>query len=162
MALTYDLKYWNRYMLTKQQEEHTKSQICYNRLETQKNLKTHVLNNLKELLLFSLRSRMAKQFKANFPYNSDQTWPKEGCGEVDTQEHCLECAKAYPSNSTQSNPMEYHGIFSEDTIKQVAIIKLFASLLEKREDASAYTAGPMCCPGSREEGGVQWSMFSHD
>ena len=58
--------------------------------------------------------------------------------------------------------MEYHGIFSEDTIKQVAIIKLFASLLEKREDASAYTAGPMCRPSSREEGGVQWSMFNHD
>ena len=79
--------------LRKQQKEHTK--ISYNRLEIQKYLNTHMLNNHEVLLLFSLRSRNAKQFKANFPCNEDQICPMEGCDEIDTQEHCLKCPKTF-------------------------------------------------------------------
>ena len=79
----------------------------------------------------------------------------EGWDEIDTQDHCLKCAKTFCSSNTHSNHIEYYDIFSEDLLKQVAVTKLFASLLERREDASAFTAGPMCCPDSREEGGVQ-------
>ena len=77
----------------------------------------------------------------------------EGCDEIDTQEHCLRCPKTFSSINSHNYHIEYHDIFSEDLLKQVAVTKLFASLLEKREDASASTTGPMCCPDSREEGG---------
>ena len=117
-------KHMKSYMLIeleKQQKEHTKiSQICYNRLETQKYLKTHMLNNHEVLLLFSLRSRNAKKFKANFPYNQDQTCPMEGCDEIDTQEHCLKCPKTFSTINSHSYHIEYHDIFSEDLLKQVA------------------------------------------
>ena len=69
-----------------------------------------------------------------------------GCNEIDTQEHCLQCAKLWSSSNTVTNHIQYHDIFSEDLTKQVAVTKLFVSLLEKREDASAHTTGPMCCP----------------
>ena len=109
-----------------------------------------MLNNHEVLLLFSLRSRNAKQFKANFPYNQDQICPMEGCDEIDTQEHCLKCPKKFSSINSHSYHIEYHDIFSEDLLKQVAVTKLFASLLEKTEDASACTTGPMCCPDSNQ------------
>ena len=143
--------------LIKKQQEHTKiKQICYKGLEIQKYLKTHMLNNHEVFLLFSLRSRNAKQFKANFPYNIDQICPMQGCYEVDTQEHCLVCEK----NISTSNTIKYEDIFSDTIEKQVAVTKLFASLLERREDASAYTAGPMCCPVSPEDRGCSDSCLS--
>ena len=139
--------------LKKQQQEHSKiKQICYKGLETQEYLKTHMLNNHEVFLLFSLRSRNAKQFKANFPYNRDQTCPMEGCNEIDTQEHCLKCEKTIPTSNTYGDHIQYHDIYSEELAKQVAVTRLFSSLLEKREDASALTTGPVCCPISREEG----------
>ena len=150
-------KHMKSYMfkeLKNQQQGHNKiNQICYNSLETQKYLKIHMLNNHKVFLLFSLRSRNAKQFKANFPYNIDQTCPMVGCNDSDTQEHCLQCAKLWSPSNTVNNHIQYHDIFSEDLTKQVAVTKLFVSLLEKREDASAHTTGPTCCPVSTEEGG---------
>ena len=90
-----------------------------------------MLNNHEEYLLFSLRSRNAKQFKANFPYNKDQICPMAVCNEIDTQEHCLQFTKLwYPSN-TVTNHIQYQDILSEDLTKQVAVTKLFGSLLEK-------------------------------
>ena len=113
-----------------------------------------MINNNEVFLLFSLRSRNAKQFKANFPYNKDQTCPMVGYNEMDTQEHCLQCDKLWSPSNTISNHIQYHhDIFSEDLTKQVAVTKMFASLLEKREDVSACTTGPMCCQVSMEEGG---------
>ena len=153
-------KHIRMYMLSelkKKQEGHNKiSNICYNDLKTQEYLKTHMLNNHEVFLLFSLRSRNAKQFKANFPYNIDQICPMQGCYEVDTQERCLVCEK----NILTSNTIKYEGIFSDTIEKQVAVTKLFASLLERREDASAYTAGPMCCPVSLEDGGCSDACLS--
>ena len=140
--------------LKKKQNNHKKiKEICYNSLETQKYLTTHMLNNHEVFLLFSLRSRNAKPFKANFSYNKDQTCPMVGCNELDTQEHCLSCSKLWFDENTQTNTMKYEDIFSEDLLKQVAITQLYASLLERREDASAVTTGPKCCPVSREDGG---------
>ena len=55
-----------------QQEGHSKIRdICYKEFKSQEYLKTHILNNHEVSLLFSLRSRTAKQFKANFPFPRD-------------------------------------------------------------------------------------------
>ena len=80
--------------LKKQQEDHSKiSHICYEQLKTQEYLKSHMFNNHEAFLLFSLRSRNSKLFKANFSYNIDQVCPMSGCEEIDQQEHLLECDK---------------------------------------------------------------------
>ena len=139
--------------LKTQQEQHKKiSAICYNELKTQAYLKTNLLNNHEALLLFSLRSQNAKQFLANFPYNSQQICPNEGCNQQDTQEHCLNCEKMLGRNPA-STDIQYSDIYSSDLNKQVAVTKLFVSLLKRREDASAEAAGPRCCPVFEEENG---------
>ena len=104
----------------------------------------HKLNNHEVSLLLSLRSRTAREFKANFPYNIEQLCPF-GCEELDTQEHCLLCEKAYP-NSLRNPDIVYDDIFSDDSAKQLAAVKLIATLLERREDTSSLNTGPSCCP----------------
>ena len=85
--------------LKTQEEQHKKiSEICYDDLKIQAYLETNLLNNHEALLLFSLRSQNAKLFLANFPYNSNQICPNEGCNQRDTQEHCLNCEKMLGTN----------------------------------------------------------------
>ena len=127
------------------QKEHSKiSQISYQTFEAQGYLKDHKLNNHEVSLLFALRSRTAREFKANFPYNNDQLCPM-GCFEMDTQEHCLLCEKLYPKD-TRNPTILYSDIFSNDSTKQKAVVQLFADLLERREDTSSFNTGPSCCP----------------
>ena len=122
--------------LKQQQQGHSKIRdICYEKFKPQEYLKTHMLTNHEVSLLFSLRSRTTKQFKANFPYHQDQQCPMPGCTELDTPEHCLQCEKLF--NNTQCSDTQYDDIFSSDISKQVAVTKIFASLLERREDSSA-------------------------
>ena len=107
------------------------------------------MNNHEVSLLFALRSRSSKHFKANFPYFSEQMCPS--CGkEVDSQEHCLKCEVTYPP-SIRNNEIEYSDIFSNDVSKQAAVTQLFSSLIERREDASASTTGPSSCPGQLQQ-----------
>ena len=101
-------------------------------------LKSHMLNNHEASLLFSLRSKSTREFRANFPYYIDQQCVM-GCPELDTPEHCIECVKLNPKEAQDIN---YEDLFSESFEKQVAITKLFSSLLERREDASALHTGP--------------------
>ena len=132
--------------LLKEQKEHSKiKDICYTTLTTQKYLKTHLLNNHEVSLLFSLRSQTLKHFKANFPYFSDQMCPL-GCPVADTQEHAMLCEPIYPFISRDTN-IFYNDIFSDDIMKQAAITKLYSTLLERREDASALKIGPSNCLG---------------
>ena len=78
------------------QEEHSKiSTICYKTFEAQIYLTNHTLNNHEVSLLFSLRSRKARAFKANFPYHAEQLCPL-CCPDIDSQEHILLCDKIYP------------------------------------------------------------------
>ena len=44
--------------------------ICYKNFKVQSYMTSHTLNNHELSLLFSLRSRTASIFKANFPYNA--------------------------------------------------------------------------------------------
>ena len=128
--------------LKTQQTKHSKiSNICYNSLKSQEYLRTHMLNNHEVSLLFSLRSRTSREFKANFPYFKDQTCPMN-CGDMDTQEHILRCQKLN-SQMSQDKTIEYSDLFSSNITQQTAITKLFSSLLERREDACAsQPAGP--------------------
>ena len=68
-----------------------------------------------------------------------------GCKDMDTQEHCVDCEKNYPSNTRNQN-ISYSDIHSIDITKQAAVTKLFATLLERREVASANSTGPQYCP----------------
>ena len=125
------------------QEGHSKiSNICYNKFETQSYMKNQTLNNHEVSLLFALRSRTARAFKANFPYHAEQLCPL-GCPDLDSQEHCLLCDKL---TTSRDSSIVYESIFSEDTTKQSEAVKLFATLLERREEASSLITGPSCCP----------------
>ena len=128
------------------QKEHSKiKNICYPRFEVQEYLKTHQMNNHEVSLLFALRSRTSKQFRGNFPFYSDKMCPY--CGkEEDSQEHCLKCDTIYPPSMRKSD-IQYSDIFHYDVTKQAAVAQLFASLIERREDASASLTGPSSCPG---------------
>ena len=84
-----------------------------------------------------------REFKGNFPFHMNQLCPK-GCKEIDTQEHILQCEKVYPL-LTRDTSISYNDIFSDNIDTQAAIVQLFATLLERREDTSASTTGPSCC-----------------
>ena len=60
-------------------------------------LKTHMMINHDVSLLFSLRSRPAKIFKANFPYYTERMCP-DCKTEEDTQEQMLSCEVIYPKS----------------------------------------------------------------
>ena len=121
------------------QEGHSKiSHVCYKQFETQSYMKNHILNNHEVSLLFALRSRTASAFKANFPYNVEQLCPL-GCPDLDSQEHCLLCNKLMDSRNSS---VVYENIFSENITKQSEAVILFATLLERREEASALITGP--------------------
>ena len=99
------------------------------------------MNNHEVALLFLLRSRSAKIFKANFPYYTKRMCP--ACKtEEDTQEHMLSCEVLYPK-IIRNNNISYNDIFSEDVTRQAAVVQLCAIIIEKREDASASTLAPV-------------------
>ena len=127
------------------QKGHSKiKNISYSELKTQGYMKSPMLNNHEASLLFSLRSRTTKDFKANFPYFSNQRCPL-GCDELDTPEHCLVCRKLTHGESHLENT-SYNDIFSQSVVRQAAVVQLIVSLLERREDASASSTGPSCSP----------------
>ena len=59
-----------------------------------------------------------------------------GCKEEDTPEHCLDCTQL-KLEETNVQDILYEDIFSEDIARQAAAVQLIASLLQRREDASA-------------------------
>ena len=67
--------------------------------------------------------------------------------EEKTQDHCIEYEVTYPLHTRDADIL-YSDIYSEDTLKQTAATKLFSTLFQRREDASASTTGPSSCPGA--------------
>ena len=59
--------------------------------------------------------------------------------------HCMKCEVINPK-STRNNHIEYSDIFNDDVVKQSAVTHLIASLIERREDASASDTGPSSYP----------------
>ena len=76
--------------------------------------------------------------------NMQQMCPM-GCLELDTPEHCLSCDPINPKE-TRNYIIKYKDIFNKTVSKQSDVTKLFATLLEKREDASALDTGPSLHP----------------
>ena len=128
-------------ILREQQEGHTKiKHIQYNELCMQNYLKTHILNNQEASLLFSLRSQTTREFRSNFPYNSDQMCVM-GCIELDTPQHCMNFPQLHHEEAHEKYII-YEDLFSDIISKQAAVTKLFSTLLERREDASSSYIGP--------------------
>ena len=99
--------------------------------------------------MFALRLRTSRYFKANFHFHAEKMCPH--CGkEEDSQEHCIKCEVINLKN-TRNNQIEYSDIFEDDVLKQSAVTRLFASLIERREDASASDTGPSLHPAEGDE-----------
>ena len=93
-------------VMMNKQEGHTRiCDICYYYFNTQNFLESHMFNNHESYLPFSLWSRNSKHFKAIILYNINQMCPMSGCKHMDTQEHCLDCEKNYP---TDTRNQAYH------------------------------------------------------
>ena len=135
-------------ILKEKQEGHIKIRhINYSTLNTQSYLKTHMLNNHEASLLFSLRSETTREFTANFPYNVNQLCVM-GCQVPDTPQHCMSCRQlklGEAHDKTHEENLAYEHLFSDVLSQQVAVTKMFSTLLERREDASSLT-GPSHSP----------------
>ena len=80
--------------LKQQQEGQSKiSHICCINFKNQEYLKSPMFNNHEAFLLFSIRSRISKLFKANFPYFTNQVCPMNDCPDLDSQENLIDCEK---------------------------------------------------------------------
>ena len=99
-----------------------------------------MLNNHEASLLFSLRSQTTREFRANFPYNVNQLCVM-GCSVPDTPQHCINCPQLQADEAYNEN-IRYEDLFSDILVKQTAVTKMFAALLERREEASSYFTGP--------------------
>ena len=146
---------------TKKFKSRIKEQLEKNMLaemkHKQENFKSHMLNN-HEAFYCSLFRQETENYTANFPYYNNQVCPNNGCEEVDAQEHCIDCDKIYHPEARIDN-IEYSDILSNDINKQTVVTKLFTSLLERREVASANSTGPQCCPGVPGEFIDPWSKL---
>ena len=94
-------------------------------------------------LLFALRTKTARTFRANFSnlYNGKIECPLK-CWDLnfnepappDTQEHALVCKRLKVfTNSIARNKIEYEDIFA-DTIKQKEVVTYYSTVIEKREN----------------------------
>ena len=124
-------------------ENHSKvKDIKYSKLETQKYLTSQLFTNKETSLLFGLRTKTARTFKANFshfyggkiacPLNC---WNKNYSEPAppDSQEHLLVCKNIkLSSNNISRSKAEYDHLFG-DVSKQKVIICLFTELLEARQ-----------------------------
>ena len=138
-----------RYLL-EMKTKHSKGQeIKYKDLALQRYLKSTLFSNEEAILLFALRTRTSKHFKANFPTLNKscmhcplRCW---GTGEqpsIDTQAHILECKKLPQSrtNAIATEKVEYSHIFSEIK-KQKEVVVVIKQLLEEKEK--------LCPPGDK-------------
>ena len=75
-------------------------------------MKTHTLTNQEVALLFSLRSKTVKSFKANFSKLNNKNTTCPFCDtEDDTQEHALNCDEMNNDyNYTYNNILNYYKV----------------------------------------------------
>ena len=122
---------------------HTKvKQLRYSKLETQKYLTSPLFSNNEASLLFGLRTKTARAFKANFSFLYGgkiecplKCWdPKKyEPAPADSQEHSMACNRLKTTSSNISLGMvEYKDLFS-DVLKQKEVITWFIELLENKE-----------------------------
>ena len=116
--------------------------IRYEKLETQPYLKSHLFSNEENHLLFALRSRTARIFRANFSnlYGGKVECPLQCWDQAlyepaieDSQEHILFCKKLRVDSSLIScGKVVYSDLFA-DVYKQKEAVTLYTLLMEERE-----------------------------
>ena len=127
--------------------------VKYEKFETQQYLTSQLFTNKETSLLYSLRTKTTKIFKANFTslYNGNVECPLK-CWDInrhepappDTQEHLFVCKKVI-SNNVAFSKSEYNDLF-KDICKQKEVIKYFTSAIEYREKVLKETENP---PGDK-------------
>ena len=131
-----------KYLQEKQKTHNKVKHIEYNKLETQKYLTSPLFTNIETSLLYGLRTKTNRTFRANFSnlYGGKiecplKCWdPKQNePAPADTQEHLLICKKLEITASTICRgKIEYNYLFS-DTNKQREVLTLFNSLIGYKE-----------------------------
>ena len=144
-----------QYLKSKLKNHSKVKNIEYSKLETQKYLTSQLFNNTETSLLFGLRTKTVRDFKANFSnlYGGNTECPLK-CWNLkfnepapaDTQEHLIFCKniKIF-SNNISPSKAEYNDMFG-DVYKQKEIISLFAELLETRRKIMNQSEDP---PGDK-------------
>ena len=129
--------------------------IEYSKLETQKYLTSQLFTNTETALLFGLRTKTDRTFKANFSnlYGGNTECPLK-CWNTkfnepappDSQEHLIVCKSIkISSNNISRSKADYNDLFG-DVCKQKEIILLFAELLEARRKTMNQSEDP---PGDK-------------
>ena len=142
--------------LQQKQKTHTKvKHIEYNKLETQKYLRSPLFTNIETSLLYGLRTKTNRTFRANFSnlYSGKIECPLKCWDQnynepapADTQEHLLFCKKLEITATTIArSKIEYNYLFS-DTNKQREVLTLFNSLIDYKEKLLNEQEGP---PGDK-------------
>ena len=112
-------------------------------------MKSIIFTNEETSLLFGLRTKTAREFKANFPHQNMtcihcplKCWAPNQTPLIDTQEHILQCKKlsAIRMQEIVSEKVEYSNLFSH-VKKQKEIVTLIKILLEERDK--------LCPPGAK-------------
>ena len=153
------------------QQTHKKVKgIKYEKLETQPYLKSHLFSNEENHLLFALRSRTARTFRANFSnlYGGKVEcpllcWDQEQYEPAleDSQEHILYCKKLTVDSSSISCGKVLYGDLFADVSRQKEAVTLYTTLIEEREkqikekdsdppgdNLDPSTGRPWCCSNS--------------
>ena len=132
-----------KYLKSKQEKHIKVKHLKYEKLESQSYLTSHIFMNNETSLLYALRTKTARTFKANSSnlYNGKIECPLK-CWDLsfnepeppDTQEHALVCKKMkFFANSIARNKMEYEDLFV-DTNKQKEVVSYYSTIIEKREN----------------------------
>ena len=133
--------------LVKLKQNHSKvRQINHSELKTQEYLLSHVFSNKDAEMIFSLRTKTNKQYKANFPSMNQRNmscpllcWEPHETPPLDSQEHLLECRKL---KTTEINYDSNYAKLFGNTENQKEILDSFKSLLGSREVMIAATFLP--------------------
>ena len=164
-----------KYLQQKQKMHSKVKNIEYKNLETQKYLTSPIFTNMETSLLYGLRTRTARTFRANFSnlYGGKVECPMK-CWDVnqnepapaDTQEHLLICKKMkIITNNIASGKIEYNHLFS-DTNKQREVLTLYNLMIEYREQCilkeQEDPPGGKPDPSSCNNNCCSSTIFTHD
>ena len=120
--------------LRQTQSMHSKvKDIKYEKFTCQEYLKSAKFSFEEASMLVALRSKTVKDIKSNIRSFSQNDLLCPLCMKsVDTQEHCLECPKLKIIIKPTEKHLEYNQIYSQSESEQKAIVSLFLTILEKR------------------------------
>ena len=124
--------------LIKLKESHSKvKRVIYSELRTQEYLVNNMFSNKDAEMLFNLRTKTDKNFKANFPSLNRGSlccpllcWTAQEAASLDTPEHLFECPKL--KMTVNQNGSDYAKLFG-NAQSQKEILENFKRLITYRE-----------------------------